>query len=74
MYKEDVLAYATVGLIVVICLACIVGIGYAAGRITCDAQTKDIGFNHYYNWIGGCMIEPKPGQWVPLNNYRLIEP
>jgi hypothetical protein len=38
--------------------------------IECDNQTSSIGFDHDWKFLGGCMIEVKPGQWIPLDNWR----
>jgi len=39
----------------------------------CNAATASIGFPHRFDFWAGCMIEPKPGQWIPLENWRLFE-
>ena len=38
----------------------------------CESQAKKMGVNHDWGFFQGCMIEPKPGQWVPLKNYRVL--
>ncbi len=30
------------------------------------------GMRHDWSFFQGCMIEPKPGQWVPMKNYRVL--
>lgn len=37
----------------------------------CEAETKDIGFEHRWSILSNCMIK-KDGAWIPLNNYRAI--
>lgn len=39
----------------------------------CTIQTAGIGFPSKWDLVGGCLIEPKSGQWMPLDNWRLIE-
>lgn len=36
---------------------------------TCNAKTADIGFDHRWDIMSGCMVEVEPGQWIPLENY-----
>jgi len=43
-----------------------------AGKNECDAKASRIGFPHEWSFFGGCMIEEKPGLWIPLNNYRKL--
>jgi hypothetical protein len=38
----------------------------------CNAQTLNIGFPHTYNIMGGCLVQPNPGQWIPLENWRFF--
>lgn len=39
---------------------------------SCASQAEKMGFRHDWGIMQGCMIEPKPGQWVPLKNYRVL--
>ena len=39
---------------------------------SCAGQAEKMGFRHDWGSVQGCMIEPKPGQWVPLRNYRVL--
>jgi len=48
-------------------------LGFLFSWISCNAQTKDIGFPSRYEMMSGCMIEPQEGQWIPLNNWRMFE-
>lgn len=36
---------------------------------TCYAKTINMGFAHHWDFFGGCRIEVKPGQWIPLESY-----
>ena len=40
--------------------------------MTCSAKAKAMKIRSDWGPIQGCMIEPKPGQWVPLQNYRVL--
>lgn len=44
----------------------------AAPAFTCEKQAKLMNMRHDWSLFQGCMIEPKPGQWVPLKNYRVL--
>jgi hypothetical protein len=39
----------------------------------CENKASKMGFNYTFQWIGGCMIEIKPDQWIPIDNYRWME-
>jgi len=41
--------------------------------LTCAAKSKQMGKHYDFGYIQGCLIEAQPGQWVPLQNYRVIE-
>lgn len=56
-----------VAAIIGIIAAIFVGPPYA-----CKTQANLMGMRHNWSFFQGCMIEPKPGQWVPLNNYRVL--
>ncbi len=38
---------------------------------SCAVKADRMGMKHEFNYIGGCMIEARPGVWVPMNNYRV---
>lgn len=40
---------------------------------SCEKQSKQMGMQYKWGFFHGCMIEYKPGKWVPLNNYRVGE-
>lgn len=40
--------------------------------LSCASQAKAMGMKHDWGLFQGCMIEHKPGQWVPLKNYRVL--
>jgi len=42
-------------------------------RAKCEARTVNIGFDHRYSFLGGCQIEVKDGQWIPLDSYYFKE-
>lgn len=54
----------------VLCLVVVaVGADYITNRISCETKTAQIGFDHRYTFWGGCLIEVRPGQWIPLESY-----
>lgn len=62
-------------LIEVLIVIAIIGILAAAligSSYTCERQAKLMNMRHDWSIFQGCMIEPKPGQWVPLKNYRVL--
>jgi hypothetical protein len=38
----------------------------------CQSQAKLMKMPSSWGFVQGCMIEVKPGQWVPLKNYRVL--
>ncbi len=38
----------------------------------CSNLAATMNIPHQYSPVQGCMIEPKPGQWIPLANYRVL--
>lgn len=59
--------FAIVVAIIGILIASLIGPAY-----TCEKQAKMMNMRHDWSLFQGCMIEPKPGQWVPLKNYRVL--
>jgi len=57
-------------IIVIVCLAIMGPTLFSC--VTCNQQTKDIGFSHKWGIWSGCMIEVN-GSWMPLDNYRYFE-
>ena len=44
----------------------------ALRKAQCNSQTENIGFNHKWQFLSGCMIETKPNIWIPLDNWRAL--
>lgn len=55
-------------IIVAIVVASIIGVT-KFDEAKCIAKTEGIGFPHRWSWIGGCLIEVNPDQWIPLESY-----
>ena len=58
---------AVVAAIIGLLIAALAGSAY-----TCESQAKLMNMRHDWSVFQGCMVEPKPGQWVPLSNYRVL--
>ena len=39
----------------------------------CHAQAEKMGFGCEWSPVAGCMIESKPGKWIPLKRYRVMD-
>lgn len=61
-------------LVFCVCAALVVGLAYLFGPPQCGQATADIGYGHRWLLFGGCQIEVEEGLWIPLENYRYIEP
>jgi prepilin-type N-terminal cleavage/methylation domain-containing protein len=58
--------------LIVIAIIGILAVAPIGSAYTCERQAKLMGMRHDWGFFQGCMIEPKPGQWVPLKNYRVL--
>ncbi len=76
MNNNGGLACSTVAVILsILCLlVAVYALAYAVSRKSCYAQTSQMGFATTFDFWGGCRIEVKPGQWIPLDNYYYRQP
>jgi len=61
---------------VVFFVVCTFGVSlpcFALADWSCKSQAKVMGMSATYGPIQGCMIEHKPGKWVPLESYRALD-
>lgn len=62
--------------IIVLILGSIFGgsfaIAYFSSRATCNGQCESIGYEHKYDYWGGCLININ-GSWIPLDRYIFPE-
>jgi len=66
--------FALIELLILATLAAtIAGIIYVVGPWGCAANAEAMGRPHKWTLATGCFIEAKPGQWVPLKQYRVID-
>lgn len=59
-------------LAIVAAIICILALTLYMPAQSCAKQAKKMGMNHDWELVQGCMVEVKPGQWVPLHNYRVL--
>lgn len=71
--KEFIAALLVALLIAAIVTALVIGLATIVGPKSCDAYTKNIGFPHRWSFWGDCQILIHDN-WIPLNNYRVINP
>lgn len=45
-------------------------IAYCYESRKCDQQWQNSGMRSEYNLFSGCMLENRPGVWIPSQNYR----
>lgn len=67
--RETMLS-AIIGILAVIV---VLGLLFGFDAVACEVSTAAMGFPHKYELFAGCMIEPKEGRWIPLENYRFID-
>jgi hypothetical protein len=46
---------------------------YAIDSYNCKQKWEKSGFRSTYYLISGCLIETRPGQWIPEKNYRELD-
>ncbi len=61
-------------LIAILLIAGVIALAGQYDRIQCDALTAQIGYPHKWSFMTSCMIEIKDGQWIPLKNWRVLNP
>ena len=49
------------------------GITYGVGSFSCSTQWARSGMASDYGLVQGCLVQVKPGQWVPQERVRAIE-
>ena len=61
-----VIAVGTVGIVSMFCFA------LWLKQVKCLDTAKAMNVPAYYTFTTGCMIEPTPGKYIPLSNYRIL--
>jgi len=66
------------GLLLIAFIAVAIVIGILAGIYAlidpplCAGMAREMGMPHQWKFWTGCMIEPEPGKWVPLDKWRYV--
>lgn len=60
------------GIIIVGAAIVIVGGAYWFSAARCAHQAHAMGVSHTYGAFQGCIIKAPNGQWVPLENFRVL--
>lgn len=60
-----------IGAISTIVVTTTVAFGLSYG--SCSAKSEKMGMNYSWGMLQGCMIEHRPGQWIDINRYRVID-
>lgn len=66
--SDEVKSLLTIVFLTVLCLGLIFLLGSLIGYASCSEATAQIGYPHKYTSFGGCLIQIKPDQWIPLGN------
>ena len=72
MHRTHHRGFTLIELMIVVAIIGILIFAIVGPAYTCERQAKAMGMRHDWGFFQGCMIEPKPGQWVPLKNYRVL--
>jgi hypothetical protein len=46
---------------------------YGISKASCEASWRESGMRTKYGWPEGCLVEAKPGKWIPEERYREID-
>jgi hypothetical protein len=68
MDKSDI-SFGFGVLVVIAAITCLI---YMLESATCSNKAGIMEMKHSYGMLQGCMIEHRPGKWVPLKNYRVL--
>ena len=41
--------------------------------VMCKSKSAQMGMNHSWGMLQGCLIEYEPRKWIPIQNYRVVE-
>lgn len=47
-----------------------VGFAMWADSASCQSKANAMHVRHTWGWLQGCVIETRPGHWIPLENFR----
>ena len=64
--------FTVVEVCVVVAMLGIIIVAFSLPAFSCRQKAAMMNMRHDWGPIQGCMIEPTPGQWVSLNNYRVL--
>lgn len=59
-------------LVIVFVSVFIFGGAYLFASMRCASQARAMGVSHTYGGLQGCVIEAPNGQWVPMENFRVL--
>ena len=57
---------------IVITIILILLLSFFGPMNACRIKAGAMQMNYKFGFIAGCMIEPEPGKWVPLENFRAL--
>ncbi len=67
--NDDYVFWIAAGLICILTGASLI----ALDSWGCSSKADAMGFRHTYGPVKGCIVEYKPGKWIPLERYRAID-
>jgi hypothetical protein len=70
-FLESVGVIILIVLVIVIVFVSISAIANPFLKISCNAETKDIGLPHRYGFWTGCQVQEN-SKWIPLDNWRYL--
>lgn len=71
--KNDLKAAGQLTFILAVIVIPLLGVCMLSSQIACKETAKLMAVQHKHTFMTGCLIEFKPGHWVPLRQYRIAE-
>jgi hypothetical protein len=71
--KQESICSTPLEVIIAVVLIGILVVPLYAPWYACKQRSSLMGVRYDWGVLQGCMIELKPGQWVPLKNYRVMQ-
>lgn len=66
----DLLGFILVGIVL---FGLFGGCAVGADSLQCSSTANAMRVNHTWGLFSGCIIEAKPGRWIPLDQYHSVD-
>lgn len=74
MLRELLDALLFVLIVLLVVAALVVPLVWTIAKLDCEASTARMELTHDFDIWAGCLVEVREDTWIPLRNYRWMEP